>query len=163
MTIQRSDAFNAFLDTLVRIYESGTTTVRAVCSVRMFETLFFQHTKEKMERHTRQIIRDEMKRRGYKIVIGLDIGITKLPVVEVPVKQWPLLIRTLVERVKAKADSAPTKRMRFTLTQFKDFATIWPTAPAFQETVKGELRKVGIVALFHTNHVIVLRDDACSP
>lgn len=161
MTLQRSDAFNAFLDTLIKIYESDDSKSRAVCSVRMFETLFFQHTKEQMQRHTRQIIRDEMKRRGYKIVIGLDVGITKLPVVEVPVKQWPLLIRTLVDRVKEKADNAPTKRMRFTLAQFKDFATIWPTAPAFQEAVKEELRKVQIYVHFHSNHVIVLRDDAC--
>lgn len=162
MTIQRSDSFNAFLDTLIRIYESGTTTVRAVCSVRMFETLFFQHTKEKMERHTRQIIRDEMKRRGYKVTIGLDIGITKLPVVEVPKVQWPMLIKTLVIRVQERMHKSPTRRMRFTVKQFRDFSTIWPTAPAFQQSVKEALHKVDIVVHFHTNHVIVLRNDQCS-
>jgi len=161
MTVQRSETFNAFIDTLVGIYSSNETS-RCICSVRMFETLFFQHTKEKMERHTRQIVRNEMKRRGYKIVIGLDVCITKLPVVEVPKKQWPLMIETLVNRVKDRARSAPSNRMRFTMTQFKDFATVWPTAKEFELMVVAELRKAKLHAYFHTNHVIVVRETPCT-
>jgi hypothetical protein len=129
----------------------------------MFETLFYQHTKEKMERHTRQIIRNEMKRRGYKVVIGLDVSITKLPVVEVPVKQWPMLIETLVNRLQIKAKASPTHRMRFTLKQFQDFATIWPTAKEFEAKVVAELRKVRLIVYFHSNHVIVVKETPCTP
>lgn len=161
MTLQRSPAVNELLDTLIKIYESDTTT-KCACSLRMLETLFKQHVGGELESHTRKIIRDEMKARGYKISIGLDVRITKLPVVEVPVEQWPLLIETMVERVKDKAEKTSNRQMRFTIKQFQDLATIWPTAFAFRRKVCDELRKARLYVNFQDRHVVVTKDtDAC--